>query len=88
MLTLGDLKAVFFYASLFPAFVQVEQLGFSGGAAIALITVATVGIVKLAYAYAAHKAGVLSGRRRGGDAANKVAGGLSVGAGMLLVARA
>ncbi|MCB1823360.1 MAG: LysE family translocator [Candidatus Competibacteraceae bacterium] len=88
MFTLGDLKAVFFYASLFPVLVEVEQLTFSGITAIALATVVTVGAVKLGYAYAAHKMGVLARKRRHGGVAMKIAGSVSIGAGMLVLARA
>lgn len=88
LLTLGDLKAVFFYASLLPAFVEVGQLGVAGSAAVVSATVLTVGTVKLAYAYASHRAGVMARTRRHGGAVTGIAGGVAVGAGVLVLARA
>ena len=54
-LTLGDVKAIFFYASLFPAFVDVTSLEFGDAAVVVLITITAVGGVKLAYAFAARR---------------------------------
>ena len=53
LLTLGDIKAILFYASLFPAFVDVPALTGADMAVIALLTVVTVGGVKLGYAWLA-----------------------------------
>ena len=55
VLTLGDVKAILFYASLFPAFVDVPSIGLGDAVAVVLITVTAVGGVKLAYAFAARK---------------------------------
>ena len=64
LITLVDLKAIFFYASLLPAFVEVGALGFSDASVIVAGTVAIVGSVKLGYAYAAHQLGILAERGR------------------------
>lgn len=88
LFTLGDLKAVFFYVSLFPAFVEVEHLSPGGIAEIALATVVTVGSVKLVYAYLAHRAAIRATSSGRGKWVEKVAGGILVGAGALMVARA
>lgn len=53
ILTLGDVKAVFFYAALFPVFVDVSALTAFDASLIAAITVVAVGGVKVAYAMAA-----------------------------------
>lgn len=53
ILTLGDVKAVFFYAALFPVFVDVSALTAFDASLIAAITVVAVGGVKVAYAVAA-----------------------------------
>lgn len=53
-LTLGDVKAILFYAALFPAFVDVPALKSSDIVAIATITLIGVGGVKVAYAVMAH----------------------------------
>jgi threonine/homoserine/homoserine lactone efflux protein len=47
-LTLGDIKAIFFYVSLFPAFVDLSALNTSDIIIIFLITISTVGLVKIA----------------------------------------
>ncbi|AMA07855.1 LysE family translocator [Picosynechococcus sp. PCC 73109] len=54
-LTLGDLKAIFFYASLFPAIVDLKTLGSSEAITIVLTTIVTVGGVKAVYAYFAEQ---------------------------------
>jgi threonine/homoserine/homoserine lactone efflux protein len=53
ILTLGDVKAIFFYAALFPVFVDVSALTAFDASLIAAITVVAVGGVKVAYAMAA-----------------------------------
>ncbi|SER30348.1 Threonine/homoserine/homoserine lactone efflux protein [Nitrosomonas sp. Nm51] len=58
--TLGDVKAIFFYASLFPAIIDISALTLPDIAAILFITAATVGGVKLAYAFAATKVMVMN----------------------------
>src|SRR5690606_30490872 len=55
LVTLGDVKAIFFYASLFPAFVDLGAVQASDIAVIAVITVIAVGGVKLGYAYYARR---------------------------------
>ncbi|MEM9153039.1 MAG: LysE family transporter, partial [Cyanobacteria bacterium P01_F01_bin.3] len=54
-LTLGDVKAILFYASLFPAFVNVTNLEFGDIAVVILTTITSVGGVKLIYAFAAQR---------------------------------
>ncbi|MGD8175289.1 LysE family translocator [Marinimicrobium sp. ARAG 43.8] len=50
LLTLADVKAIVFYAALFPSLVAVEQLGVMDIVTVAGITVIAVGGVKLIYA--------------------------------------
>jgi threonine/homoserine/homoserine lactone efflux protein len=52
-LTLGDIKAIFFYASLFPTFVDVSSPDMLQISQIILVTCLAVGSVKLAYAVTA-----------------------------------
>lgn len=54
-LTLGNIKAILFYASLFPAFVDIAALGWSDIAMIVVITIMAVGGVKVMYAFSARK---------------------------------
>ncbi|MEZ5530142.1 MAG: LysE family translocator [Porticoccaceae bacterium] len=53
LITLGDVKALFFYASLFPAFVEPTNLQTADVAIVGALTVITVGGIKLGYAYVA-----------------------------------
>lgn len=85
LLTLGDLKAILFYASLFPAFVDVPALTVVDMAVIACLTVVTVGGVKLGYAWLASRA-VDWGQGKEG-VVRKLVGGLAVGAGVVVIGR-
>ena len=85
--TLGDIKAIIFYASLFPAFVDISALTLPDIAIILLITVATVGGVKLAYAFAATKVMAIGREFGAGNKVRLASGALMVGAGTYLIAR-
>lgn len=87
-LTLGDLKAILFYASLFPAFVDLQSLSLLGFGAILLVTSVTVGGVKLAYAFAARAIVDRLRGRVGSKWVRKAAGGLMVGSGAVVIAKA
>lgn len=87
-LTLGDVKAILFYASLFPTFVDMASLTATSIAAIAAITILTVGGVKLAYALAAHRIVSRLQRRKAHKYTRPTAGCLMIGAGTYLVAKA
>ncbi|WP_078119777.1 LysE family translocator [Thiosocius teredinicola] len=86
-LTLGDVKAIVFYASLFPAFVDVQNLARVDVGVIGIATLATVGLVKLGYVYLAHR---IRRRLHSGHHLRKaewLAGGLLVGTGVYIVAK-
>ncbi len=88
VLTLGDIKAVLFYASVLPAFVDLSLIQGGEIAEIVLITVFSVGGVKSAYAVFARR---LAARTQGTGleaAARKTAGGLMIGAGGYLIVKA
>ncbi len=57
LFTLGDQKAILFYPGFLPAFLNISILTLPDIAVILRITIVAVGGVKLAYAYAAGKAG-------------------------------
>lgn len=88
LLTLGDVKAIFFYASLFPVFVDLATIGTLDIAVIAVITVVAVGGVKLGYAYFAGVVASFSANRKIEGAVKVSVGGLMVGAGTYLIAKA
>lgn len=55
LITLADVKAIVFYASLFPAFVDLSRMTVQGLSVVMVITIVAVGGTKLAYAYGAHR---------------------------------
>ena len=87
-LTLGDIKAIFFYVSLFPTFVNLETLHLADVVMIMLVTIVTVGGVKIFYAISANKLASLSKGYNLESKTKKVAGGLMVGAGSYLIVKA
>jgi threonine/homoserine/homoserine lactone efflux protein len=88
LLTLGDLKAILFYASLFPVFVDLDGVGVADVLLIIAITALGVGGVKLLYALAAHKLAAVAHGARAGRVSRRGAGALLIGAGGYLIASA
>lgn len=84
LLTLGDIKAIFFYASLFPAFVDLAAITTGDIVLIICITVLTVGSIKLAYAYAASKMLSFANQPSLKRGTSMVAGTMMVGTGCYL----
>lgn len=87
-LTLGDIKAIFFYVSLFPTFIKLEALDFADVLTIIFVTILTVGGVKIFYAITANKVSSMSEGLNLKYKAKKLAGGLLVGAGGYLIVNA
>ena len=87
-LTLGDIKAIFFYVSLFPMFINLPALQVVDILVIILITVAGVGGIKILYALSATKIASLAKGIKFENAAIKTAGGVMVGAGSYLIIKA
>ena len=88
LITLGDVKAILFYASLLPVFVEPGELGLDDAVWIGVITITAVGGVKLLYAALARR--ILSKLRskrvtRGGELA---AGSCLIGAGAYMMSKA
>lgn len=86
-LTLGDVKAILFYAGLFPTFVDMRNLTLNNIVVIVAITILTVGGVKLAYAFAAQRIVSRIRSARAQEYAGRSAGGLMVGAGTYLIVK-
>ncbi|HMO51532.1 MAG TPA: LysE family translocator [Kiritimatiellia bacterium] len=85
LLTLGDLKAILFYASLFPALFDLRLFTVADCAIIAAITVVVVGGVKVVYAGLARKVALAwlgGGRSR---SVKRIAGGVLAGAGLAVL---
>ncbi|WP_339800431.1 LysE family translocator [uncultured Marinobacter sp.] len=88
ILTLGDVKAILFYASLFPAFVDLATIKTPDIAIIVVLTIVAVGGVKLGYAYFAMRVASFA-RGLNAERPVKVAAcGFMVGAGAYLIAKA
>lgn len=87
ILTLGDVKAILFYAALFPVFIDIPALDASDLAVIAAITIVAVGGVKTAYAVAARPIAKKMGTLPLAKPARVVCGGLMVGIGGYLIVK-
>ena len=87
ILTLGDIKAIFFYTSLFPIFIDLSALKTVEILTIVGITVISVGGVKTLYAISAIKAINVAKKLKFENTARKIAAGIMIGAGSYLVAK-
>jgi threonine/homoserine/homoserine lactone efflux protein len=88
ILTLGDVKAVIFYVSLFPVFIDLSALKATEILVVIFVTVLGVGGVKILYALSATKVASIAGELKFEKAARKTAGGFMVGAGTYLIVKA
>lgn len=86
-LTLGDIKALFFYLSLFPMFIDLISLRLTDVFVITAVTVVAVGGVKVVYAFSAAKIAALSKGLPFEPAIGKTAGGVMIGAGSYIIAK-
>lgn len=88
LLTLGDIKAIIFYASLLPIFIDLSVIETPDIFAIVLITIFSVGSVKAIYAIFGNTVAAYAKNRTNEVVAKKTAGGLMVGAGGYLIVKA
>ncbi|MCP4188939.1 MAG: LysE family translocator [Gammaproteobacteria bacterium] len=86
-LTLGDVKAIFFYISLFPAFINLGELTFIDILVIMLIDIVTVGGVKIFYAFSAEKVASISKGCGLENKTRKAAGGFMLGVGSYIIVK-
>ncbi len=84
-ITLGDIKAILFYISLFPTFVNFDVLHIADVMIIMLVTIMTVGGVKLFYVFSAKNIATLSKGYNFENEAKKVAGSFMLAAGGYLM---
>ncbi len=84
-LTLGDIKAVFFYISLFPIYIDLSVLQVIDIILTVFITVFSVGGVKVFYAFSATKIASLARYSSFEYAARKAAGTFMIGAAGYLI---
>lgn len=87
ILTLGDVKAILFYASFFPTFVEMKTLTATDISVIVSVTIVAVGGVKLAYAVLAKQVIARMQSRRAQKWSRSAAGCAMVGAGTCLIAK-
>ena len=87
-LTLGDIKAIIFYASLLPVFLDLSAIRAPDVAVIGLVTIFSVGGVKAVYAIFANKVAARMKKTNMESAARITVGGLMIGAGGYLIAKA
>lgn len=88
LLTLGDIKAILFYASLFPLFINLDSASVLDYAWVVAITVISVGSVKILYAVFATNVAEYAQKKQIGSTPQMVAGGLMVGVGTYVVLKA
>jgi len=88
LLTLGDIKAIIFYASLLPIFIDLSSVKTPEILAIAFITILSVGGVKVIYTVFANNVAAYAQNINMENAARKTAGSLMVGAGSYLIVKA
>ena len=87
LVTLGDVKAIFFYASLFPTFLELSNLGYGEIAWVLGVIIVTVGGVKLTYAVLAKKVATIARRFSIAKQAKVASGSLMIGSGTYLIFR-
>jgi len=86
--TLSNPKAILFYVSFFPAFINVQSITFVEIWQLLLIATLAVGGVMSVYAYAASKASRIFKNSGAAKTLNVAAGTIMVGSGVLLATKA
>lgn len=82
--TMGNPKAILFYVSFFPAFIDMQTVSLSDAASILVIATVAVGGVMTIYAYTASKARHFFTNTNAIRTLNVTAGGIMLGSGTLL----
>lgn len=85
-LTLGDIKAIVFYLSLFPVFIDTGSLSSLDTWIIVFVTIAAVGGIKTAYAIAASRLAVLPLSLAHEKGIRTIAGCFMIGTGGIMIA--
>jgi len=87
LLTLGDIKAILFYASLFPVFIDLTSLKVSDILTIISVMIISLASVKITYAYSAAKLISFARNNKFEITARKTVGGVMLGAGGYLIVK-
>jgi threonine/homoserine/homoserine lactone efflux protein len=85
LVTLGNPKAILFYLGFLPTFVDLNRLSPQDILLIATIIATVLGSVMLVYAWAAGQAGKLLAGDKSGKIINRIAGGIMLATGMILL---
>lgn len=85
--TLSNPKAILFYVSFFPAFINVQSVTAAEIGQLLLVATVAVGGIMALYAYAASKASLLFKSSRAAKTLNVTAGSIMVGSGVLLATK-
>lgn len=88
ILTLGDIKAIFFYLSLLPMFIDLAKLQLTDAVFVVAVTLVAVGGIKVLYAVFAQRVISSAKGKRFTALSTKVAGASLVGAGAYLAVKA
>lgn len=86
--TLSNPKAILFYVSFFPAFVNVQNVTIVQVCQLLFLATIAVGSVMSAYAYTASKASRIFKSSKANNTLNVAAGSIMIGSGVLLAAKA
>jgi threonine/homoserine/homoserine lactone efflux protein len=86
LLTLGDVKAIFFYLSLLPMFIDFAALRRADALLVVVITIIAVGGVKILYAFFSFRVANSAWGQRFTTLSKKAAGAGLIGAGSYIVA--
>lgn len=87
LITLSDPKAIFFYISFFPAFLDLSQISIVDTGMVMAIAFVAVGGVKVGYAYMADRARLLFRNRKARKRMNMMAGIVMIGTGLFLLVK-
>jgi threonine/homoserine/homoserine lactone efflux protein len=87
MITLGNPKAIIFYAAFLPTFVDLTRVSVGDIAIIAAVVVVVLTITNLSYAALATRARSVLRSRSAMRALNRTAGTMMVGAGIVVATR-
>lgn len=88
ILTLGDVKAIIFYASLLPIFINLSTFQTTDVLILISVMVVSLGSVKILYALSAVRVVTFAKNKKLGNTAKKAAGTFLLGAGGYLIVKA
>ena len=87
LLTLGDVKAIFFYLSLLPVFVDLSSLQLADTSLVVVVTIVAVGGVKSLYALAASRFHAHFNDKPGAELTKRAAGAALIVAGGTIIVK-